>query len=85
MACIKNELEQLTVDEKCYVTAISHYAMAVLEDITTEYQRRFNAGEEVTIAVKPYFEYLCQELFLFYTGQKNVNLLQTFSGLLKHI
>ena len=85
MACIKNVLELLTADEKGYVTAAPHYAMAVLEDITTEYQRRFNAGEEVTIAVKPYFEYLCQELFQFYTGQKNVNLLQTFSGLLKHI
>ena len=85
VACIKNVLELLTADEKGYVTAAPHYAMAVLEDITTEYQRRFNAGEEVTIAVKPYFEYLCQELFQFYTGQKNVNLLQTFSGLLKHI
>ena len=44
-----------------------------------------SVGEEVTIAVKPYFEYLCQELFKFYTGQKNIDLLQTFYGLLRHI
>ena len=85
VSCVKDILEQLTADEKGYITAIDSFAATVFEDIATEYQRRFNAGEEVTIAVKPNFEYLCQELFQFYTGQKNVNLLQTFSGLLKHI
>ncbi len=84
-ACVKNILENLPPEEKDYIRVLDRYANAVFEDIAAEYQRRFNTGEESSAEVKPYFEYLCRELFLFYTGQKNINLLETFAGLLKNL
>ena len=84
-ACVKECLEELTAEEKGYISALNHYAAIVFEDIAAEYQRRFNTGEEFKVEVKPYFEYLCRELFLFHIGQKNIDLLQTFAGLLKNL
>ena len=84
-ACVKKCLEELTIEEKGYITVLMNYASIVFEDIVVEYQRRFNAGGDFNVEVKPYFEYLCRELFLFYTGQKDIDLPQTFAGLLKHL
>ena len=84
-ACVKQCLEKLSIDEKGYITALNHYAANVFEDIASEYQKKFNAGENVDAEVKSYFEYLCRELFLFHTGQKNIDLLQTFTELLKNL
>jgi len=83
--CVKDALTQLTPDETGYIRALNHYAQKVLEDIAAEYQRRFNAGEEPATEVKPYFEYLCRELFLFHVGCRDLDLPQTFTGLLKHL
>ena len=84
-ACVKQCLEKLSTDEKGYITALNHYAANVFEDIVSEYQKKFNTGENVDTEVKSYFEYLCRELFLFHTGQKNIDLLQTFTELLKNL
>ena len=84
-ACVKECLEELTAEEKGYISALNHYAAIVFEDIAAEYQRRFSTGEDFNAEVKSYFEYLCRELFLFHIGQKNIDLLQTFAGLLKNL
>ena len=84
-ACVKDTIVGLPPEEKDYIRALDRYAQAVLQDIAAEYQRRFNAGEESSAEVKPYFGYLCRELFLHHTGQKCVKLTETFSGLLKNM
>ena len=84
-ACVKQCLEKLSTDEKGYIIALNHYAANVFEDIVSEYQKKFNTGENVDTEVKSYFEYICRELFLFHTGQKNIDLLQTFTELLKNL
>lgn len=84
-ACVKQILEELSADEKGYITVLNHYADSVFDSIVSEYQRRFNAGEEVSVEVKTYFEYICRELFLFYIRKKDISLIQTFSDLLKHM
>ena len=83
--CVKNALEKVSPEDTESIRSSDFYAKNILENIGTEYLCRFNAGEEPSTEIDPYFERLCRELFLFHVRRKDLNLPQTFSELLKNV
>ena len=81
--CVKNALEKVSPEEKVFIRIIDFYAQIMLENIAAEYQHRFDSGEESATEIDPSFERLCRKLFFCYIRQRDVDLPQIFSGLLK--